>query len=165
MNLNQILQCYTRLPKSTRSIPRDTTAILDSGTTGNYLMLDTPCDDIRPAETPVQVQLPDGRTMNSSHTGILCLPGLPLAARRAHIFPALKDHALLSVGLLCDHGCQVHFTETDVTVFHQKVPFIIGYRASNGLWKVDLAPPATNLANAATSVVPASSSVPPCLLL
>jgi hypothetical protein len=122
-------------------------------------MIGTPCDDIQIAPTPVHVHLPDGSTMSSSHTGTLRLPGLPLAARRAHIFPALTDHALLSVGLLCDHGCQVHFTETDVTVFHQRVPFIIGYRASNGLWKVDLAPKANNLANAATAVVPASSNL------
>jgi hypothetical protein len=120
-------------------------------------MTRTPCTDVQPALTPVIVHLPDGSTMTSTHTCSINLPGLPLAARKAHLFPALADHALLSVGQLCDHGCNVTFTSNDVTIaLHQKTLFT-GTRAANGLWAVNLSHK-NHCAKAAAIVSPPSTN-------
>jgi hypothetical protein len=103
--------------------------------------------------------------MESTHTCNIDLPGLPLAARKAHLFPALADHALLSVGQLCNHGCHVHFTAHDVSITLRKQTLFTGVRAANGLWTVLLthsksqANAATQQqANAASSISPPSSN-------
>ena len=120
-------------------------------------MTRTPCTDVQPALTPVIVHLPDGSTMTSTHTCSINLPGLPLAARKAHLFPALADHALLSVGQLCDHGCNVTFTSNDVTIaLHQKTLFT-GTRAANGLWAVTLSHQ-NHCAKAAAIISPPSTN-------
>jgi hypothetical protein len=61
--------------------------------------------NVKPATQPIAVQLPNGEHIWSSHTALLDIPALPLAARVAHIFPKLTSASLLSIGLLCDHGC------------------------------------------------------------
>jgi hypothetical protein len=49
---------------------------------------------------------PNKTSIQASHTCLLDLPCLPCQARQAHLFPKLA-HSLLSVGLLCNHGCTV----------------------------------------------------------
>jgi hypothetical protein len=60
----------------------------------------------------------------------LDLPSLPPAARVAHLFPALKGQSLLSVGQLCDAGCDAHFTATTVTIDHQGTTVLTGHESS-----------------------------------
>jgi hypothetical protein len=40
--------------------------------------------------------------MESSHTADLEIPKLTTAASKAHVFPGMAHHYLLSVGQLCD---------------------------------------------------------------
>jgi hypothetical protein len=47
--------------------------------------------------------------MESSHTAELDIPELNAAASKAHVFPGMADHSLLSVGQLCDEGYIVAF--------------------------------------------------------
>jgi hypothetical protein len=54
------------------------------------------------------VRLPNGATMESSHTAELDIPELNSAASKAHVFPGMAHHSLLSVGQLCDEGCNVN---------------------------------------------------------
>jgi hypothetical protein len=62
------------------------------------------------------VRLPNGATMESSHTAELNIPELNAAASKAHVFPGMADHSLLSVGQLCNEGYIVTFKNASVTV-------------------------------------------------
>jgi hypothetical protein len=89
--------------------------------------------------------------MQSTHIVDLHLPDLPPAARTAHLFPALGDTSLISIGQLCDAGCTAVFTATEVHIhLHNKV-IIQGTRslASNRLWTLDLPDSTTDSALAA----------------
>jgi hypothetical protein len=50
------------------------------------------------------VRLPNGATIESSHTAELNILELNSAASIAHVFPGMANHSLLSVGQLCNEG-------------------------------------------------------------
>ena len=81
--------------------------------------------------------------MVSTHIAELPIPLLPLKARTAHIVPALQSQSLLSIGTLCDAGCDVNFTTTAVTVRHDGAIVLEGTRTSPGLWKFVIPVPST----------------------
>ena len=66
-------------------------------------------DNVQSALKPISVKLPNGKIISSTHTGILNLPALPLAARIAHVFPQLTG-SLLSIGQLCDSRYKAVFS-------------------------------------------------------
>jgi hypothetical protein len=74
------------------------TEIVDSGCTGHFLLVNTPCLNKVKSQNPLTVCLPNGTTMESSHTAELNIPELNAAASIAHIFPGMANHYLLSVG-------------------------------------------------------------------
>jgi hypothetical protein len=78
--------------------------------------------------------------MHSTHTATLPIPTLPTTAGQSHLFPDLKTGPLLSIGQLCDFGCFVMFTLTQMLVFNKKFEHIMtGERKkSTGLWYVPL---------------------------
>ena len=79
--------------------------------------------------------------MYSTHEAELDIPSLPLAARRVHIVPALSTVSLLSMGQLCDSGCQVLFDATSVRVTLNDTVILTGDRTlATGLWHLNLAP-------------------------
>ena len=94
---------------------------------------------------------------------MLDLPNLPSAAQCAHIFPDLANNALISVGVLCDHGCIATFTKEAVIIDKGSQRVLTGKRHGNGLWYLDLNPsnslrpqpiphhPKANAATASTS--------------
>jgi hypothetical protein len=88
----------------------------DTGTTGHFVTVDTPVINKVVATVPIAVRNPNGSIMYSTHTAELFLPGLPLAARQCHIIPALSTQPLLSIGQLCDAGCDVKLNATCATV-------------------------------------------------
>jgi hypothetical protein len=91
------------------------------------------------AETPVEVRLPNGAAIASTHTAMLNMPSLPPAARQAHILPGLAQHSLLSMGQMYDSGCAVTFTATKVTVTNGSTTILTGQRdKESGLWRVPL---------------------------
>ena len=79
--------------------------------------------------------------MTSTHEAELPIPLLPLAARRAHIVPDLQSHSLISIGALCDAGCDVNFTTTHVTVRHDNSVIMTGTREPPGLWHFEIPVP------------------------
>jgi hypothetical protein len=81
----------------TPSPPSQSTALLDSGSTAHFLLANTKFTNKVLAETPLDVRLPNGATIASTHTATLNMPSLPHAARQAHILPELAQHSLLSV--------------------------------------------------------------------
>ena len=80
--------------------------------------------------------------MTSTHLAKLPIPALPLAARMAHIVPALQSHSLVSIGTLRDAGCDVTFTTTTVTLRHNDVIVMAGTRTHPGLWHFAIPSPA-----------------------
>ena len=101
--------------------------------------------------------LPNHGTMRSSHTAQLLFPFLPPEACEAHLFPSLASGSLISIGLLCDHGCTALFTATSVTIKCGDNVVCTGQRSSSsGLWCLDLTPasapvPAAPLASVAAA--------------
>jgi len=87
------------------------------------------------------------------HEANLDLPGLPLVACHGHIVLQLASQPLLSIGQLCDAGCNVAFTANHITIHHNSN--IILHRqqtATTKLWQLNIQPAAQkpmHLANAA----------------
>ena len=91
-------------------------AILDSGATSNFLMIDAHTVTIIPTDNPKSVTLSDGRKVQSTHKCTLDLPDLPIAARNGHIIPGLALNSLISTVVLCNAGCKVTFNKYGMTV-------------------------------------------------
>jgi hypothetical protein len=68
------------------------TSIVDSGCTGHFLLVNAPCLNKVKSQTPLTVHLPNGATMESSHTAELNIPKLNAAASIAHVFPGTAHH-------------------------------------------------------------------------
>jgi hypothetical protein len=83
--------------------------------------------------------MPNGTTIQSSHTCDLLLADFPPQARKAHILLGLVHSSLISVGQLCDSGCDVTFTQEQVTVSRDGKCVMYGSRDPRlRLWRVDL---------------------------
>jgi hypothetical protein len=67
------------------------TAIVESGCTGHFLLVNAPCLNKVKSQTPLTVRLPNGAHLNA-------------AASIAHIFPGMANHPLLSVIQICNEG-------------------------------------------------------------
>jgi hypothetical protein len=116
------------------------TAIVDSGCTSHFLLVTAPCLNKVKSRNPLTVRLPNGATMESSHTADLDIPELNAAASKVHIFPGMAHHSLLSVGQLCDEGYIVTFKRDTVTICNSKnSKLLTGPRDdTTGLWRINL---------------------------
>jgi hypothetical protein len=116
------------------------TAIVDSGCTGHFLLVNAPCLNKVKSQTPLTVHLPNGATMESSHTAELNIPHLNAAASIAHIFPGMANHSLLLVGQLCNEGYVVTFKNASVSICNsQKFQILSGPRdLDTGIWRINL---------------------------
>jgi hypothetical protein len=98
-----------------------------------------PCSDKQAAHVPLNVNMPNGTTIHSSHTCNLLLTDIPPQARQAHILPGLVHNSLILVGKLCDNGCSVTFTQDQVTVSKNEKCVMYGSRdPKSRLWQIDL---------------------------
>jgi hypothetical protein len=113
---------------------------VDSGCTGHFLLVNAPCLNKVKSRTPLTVRLPNGSTMESSHTADLDIPELNAAASKAHVFPGMANHSLLSVGQLCDEGYIVTFRRDTFTICNSGSSHLLsGPRYVNtGLWCINL---------------------------
>jgi hypothetical protein len=89
------------------------------------------------------VRLPNGATMESSHTADLEIAELNTAASKAHVFLGMENHSLLSVGQLCDEGYIVTFKQDTVTIWNSdNSKLLSGPRdVTTGLWRINLKQP------------------------
>jgi hypothetical protein len=67
------------------------TAIADSGCTGHFLLANAPCVNKVKSQTPLTVRLPNGDTMESSHTTDLDIPEMNAATSKAHFSPGIQS--------------------------------------------------------------------------
>jgi hypothetical protein len=115
------------------------TAIIDSGCRRIFLSAAAPCSNKQAAHVPLNVNKPNGTTIQSSHTCNLLLKDLPPQAWQAHILPGLVHNSLILVGQLCDNGCSVTFTQEQVTVSKNRKCVMYGSRDPiSRSWRVDL---------------------------
>jgi len=85
--------------------------------------------------------MPSGTILHSTHEAELDVPGLPMAARHGHIVPQLATQPLLSIGQLCDAGCDVAFTANSITISHDHNVILTGQRTpTTKLWQLDIRP-------------------------
>jgi hypothetical protein len=119
--------------------PHDT-AIVESGCTGHFLLVNAPCLSKVKSQTPLTVRLPNGAIMESSHTAELNIPELNAVASKAHFSPGMASHYLLSVGQLYSEGYIVTFKNASVTVCNShKFQILSGPRdLDTGLWCINL---------------------------
>jgi hypothetical protein len=89
---------------------------VDSSCTSHNLLVNAPCLNKVKSRTPLTMRLPNGDTMESSHTAELDVPELNVAASKAHVFPGMANHSLLSVGQLCNEGYIVTFKQDTVAI-------------------------------------------------
>ena len=86
-------------------------AILDSGATSHFLVTQAHAEDIVPALRVMQVRLPNGNLVTTSHTCSLKIPNLPTKAKLTHIVPGLDGFSLIFIVTLCNAGCEVHLKD------------------------------------------------------
>jgi hypothetical protein len=81
--------------------------------------------------------------MKSSHTADLDIHKLNAAASKAHVFPGMANHSLLSVGQLYDEGYRVTFQRDAVTICNSdNSQLLSGPRdETTGLWRINLTQP------------------------
>ena len=81
--------------------------IPDTGSTGHFVLPGTPVTKISPAIRTLIINLPDGKTIKSTHTRKLAIQWLPDESKIAHIVPGLVHSSLVYIKVLCDAGCKV----------------------------------------------------------
>jgi hypothetical protein len=116
------------------------TEILDSGCTGHFLLVNAPCLNKVKSQTPLTVRLPNGDTMESSHTAELNIPELNDDASKAHVLPGMDNHSLILIRQLCNKGYIVTFKNASATFCNsQKFQILSGPRdLDTGLWRINL---------------------------
>ena len=115
-------------------------AILDSGASSHFLQVDAPLLQKRKTANPIIVTVANGEKASSTHEGFLDVPGLPTAARNAHVIPGIK-HSLLSIVRLSNAGCEVKFHKWGIGVevrYRGKVIMEDRKSTINGLWYVPI---------------------------
>jgi hypothetical protein len=103
-------------------------------------MKNTPMKNIRPTTNPLNINLPDGTIVKSSHISDLEIPGLPHVLE-GHIMPELTVASLVGIRILCKLGCTVLFTDTVCYVRYQVKDVLTGYKdPSTDLWVLPITP-------------------------
>jgi hypothetical protein len=114
-------------------------AVADAGATSHFVLPGAPVSNITPTATPLVITLPDGQTLESTHTCVLDTPWLPERARNAHIVPGLAHMLLISIKSLCEAGCNVAYDEDEVRIYFKRNLVWSGQREpSTGLWVLPL---------------------------
>jgi hypothetical protein len=113
---------------------------VDSGCTGHFLLVTAPRFNKVVSQNPLTVRLPNGATMESSHTADLDIPKLNAAASKAHVLPGMAHHSLLSVGQLCDEGYIVKIRQDTGTICNSdNAKLLSGPRDdTTGLWRINV---------------------------
>ena len=128
-----------------------TIGIADSGCSDHYAATNADVKNIRPAQKKIKVMLPNGENIESSHTAQLNISNIPAPAQVCHLFPAMKDKILISLGKLCDNDMEIKLTKTNTYVYdqdHKEQPIIIGNRnTTNGMWYLNLNDSAASVNN------------------
>ena len=118
-----------------------TWACANSGCTANVFIPGTPLKNLRPTTKPIRLKTASGEWIETTHEGEIGIPGLPKAARKAHICPGLANMSLVGVKTLVDARCEVLFSKDDYIVLYKgSIVWKGGRQARSGLWILPLSP-------------------------
>ena len=85
-------------------------AIADTGATSIFIMDGFKVINKRVAHTPLTINLPDGKKVQSSHVCDIEIHGLPTVLT-GYIVPSLTVASLIGICPLCKAGCKVVFDD------------------------------------------------------
>ena len=113
----------------------------DSGATGIFL----PTSFVQHINSdnkhiPISITQPDGTHLPSAASGNLPIPGLPISATDAHVFPDLKV-GLVGLPQLCDNDLTVTLTKTDITITDPTGAVLINHPRTGSLWTLPYSMP------------------------
>ena len=119
--------------------PSVTKGILDSGSSGNFLTSKSPQKNITQQSTPLNINQPDGKKLQSEHKSeLLILPQVSQMARESYAFKNIT-FPLISVAKLCDSDCTVVFVKTKAFIIHKgKIISEAPRDTISKLWTIDL---------------------------
>ena len=100
----------------------------DSGAYSHFVIKGSPAVNIKIAEYPISIKLPDGSIIWPTHTCNLDMPWLPLGMKEGHIVPGLEHLSLVSTKKLCKAGCRVVFNEQECRVYYNDELVLCGGR-------------------------------------
>jgi hypothetical protein len=98
--------------------------------------------NIRPATNPLNINLPDGKVVQSMHVCHLKVPGFPYVLK-GHINPNQTVASLIGVLILCKVGCIIVFTNAACYVMYNGEVILSGHKdSSTDLWISPITPDA-----------------------
>ena len=128
LQTNTHLDCATVIAKGDSAASRHYWRPIDAGI----------LDNIQPADGE-HVLLPDMAEITATTKGSLPIEGVTETARETLVLPKLGSSSLVSLGQLCDDGCKVELTKTDLTVFKKGKKILKGKRnQEDRLWDIPL---------------------------
>jgi hypothetical protein len=122
------------------------TSIADSGATAHFVTVNVLVINKQIDVVPLAIYNPNDAIIYSTHTAEINVPSLPRSTRVCHIVLGLRSYSLISIGQLCDAGCEVLFLIASVSIGFKNAIIMQGARARDtGLWHLDLSQPSPSL--------------------
>jgi hypothetical protein len=90
--------------------------MVDSEFTQHFMLSNDPCRNKIRSQNRLRNILPNGETMDSTHTASLEILELGEATSVVHVFPDMANHYLLSVVQMWNEGYYVTFRIDGVTI-------------------------------------------------
>ncbi len=133
-----------RVSKNKPFVRTASTMVLDSGATSHFVRLEEKLPTTGASQKVVM--LPDGSSIQATHTTLLPFEELSLEARKADVLPRLRPNSLISVRKLADANYTTIFhPQGQGVTIHKKgslklrslcTPVLQGWRDGNGLWRI-----------------------------
>ena len=128
-NLYSILNSYTSRINAS--------LIADTGASGYYLKADAPHNLASWPVATIQVKQPNVQILHSTKGCILALATLPEGGIESHIHTGLAHISTISIGKLCDAGCEASFNQHTMSVAKDEQVLLQGTRdVMTGLCRV-----------------------------
>jgi len=122
------------------------TAFVDSAATDHYTQPSAPLLNTKPLHNAKPIYLTNGDTIKANQSGMLPnLPMLDSTTKTTQICEHINNISLMSLGKLCDGGCEAKVTSKMCTVSKDERPIIKAPRCkSTGMYVMDITKPLPN---------------------
>jgi hypothetical protein len=112
--------------------------IADTGATSIFIMEGADVANKCIATAPLTINLPDGKSIQSTHVCDIHIPGLPTVLV-GHIVPPLSIASLIGIRPLCKAECTVTFDNEKCKVFYNRKVILMGLKdPSMDLWMLPI---------------------------
>jgi hypothetical protein len=113
-------------------------AMANTGATSIFIMDGADVDNKHITNSPLQISLPDGKQIQSTHVCSIIIMGLPTVLT-GHIVPSLSIASLIGIQPLCKAGCKLLFNNTKYKVTFNGKVILTGYKdPSTNLWTLPI---------------------------